>query len=112
MWTITVTCLVVGVSEERGEQVKKTQESYLYKPQGQGVCHYLLENLILTCSFFWFPSFSRWQKDCQVVATTSSVVGSSARNSIFNANVETITVVGNHEKCKVAFFSKYRTMLA
>lgn len=58
MWTIRVTCLAAGLAGEQGKQVKKTQESYLYKLQGQGVCHYLLENLILTCSFFWFPSVS------------------------------------------------------
>lgn len=62
MWTIRVTCLAAGLAGEQGKQVKKTQESYLYKLQGLGVCHYLLENFILTWSFFWFPSVSSFTR--------------------------------------------------
>lgn len=46
MWTSGVTCLIAeGIGEGR-EKVKKTLESYLYKLQGQGFCHYLPKNLL------------------------------------------------------------------
>lgn len=61
MWTSGVTSLIAeGIGEGR-EKVKKTLESYLYKLQGQGFCHYLPKNLLLKYFFLWLLSFAHWQ---------------------------------------------------
>lgn len=60
MWTSGVTCLIAEGTGEGGEKVKKTLESYLYKLQGQGFCHYLPTNLLLKYVYFspsgFYPS--------------------------------------------------------
>ena len=62
MWTSGVTCLIAEGTGEGREKVKKTLESYLYKLQGQGFCHYLPKNLLLKYSFLWLLSFSQLAK--------------------------------------------------